>query len=122
VPLIDFQLPPHKVGVRLKSNSDQHALHGHLKRFDGPGAFNLDGFNPITANNSMNDGFRKNGYAMVRGQRFGELSPRAHLSAAMNECDRGTNLSQQQSVFSRGIAAADDAHIFAGELLSIMRA
>ena len=43
------QLAAHKIGVRLKTNSDQHSLDGHLKRLEGARPFYLDSFDASPA-------------------------------------------------------------------------
>src|SRR5437879_7834330 len=120
--LVQLQLSRDQVGIRFPTNSDRHALHGHFERFDGPAAFNLHGFDAITSDDASNSRFRKHGEAAIRVKLFGELAARAHLLAAMDQRHGRTNFSEQQSVFRRSIAAADNADVFTGKLLAIARA
>jgi hypothetical protein len=84
-----------------------------LKRFDGAGAFDFYGGNLIASDNASDDRFRENRNAMVGVQLLGKSATRAHFPAAMDKCDSRTNLGQQQSIFRRGVAAANDADVFA---------
>src|SRR5437867_4400851 len=119
--LIQFQLAAKRIRVGLEPNSDQHALHGHLKRLNGAVPFNLNGFHVIATENAVHDGARKYRDAMVSVKLVGELPARAHFPSAVNQSDGRTNFSEQQSIFCGSITAANNANILARELITIAR-
>ena len=103
----------------MESNSHEHALDRHLKRFEGAAALNLDSLDGLTAPNSAQHRFTKHSNAVICVQTLSELAPRAQLFAAMNERHSGTNFGEQQSVFYRRIAATDHTDVFARELMPV---
>src|ERR1051325_1875927 len=105
----------------MPPDSNQHALHGHLKGFDRAATLDLNCFNAVVADDLSHMRFRKHRDAMMRVQLFGEFTARAQLPAAMDQGHGGTNLREHQSVLSRRIAAADHTNILAGNLLAIAR-
>jgi len=65
VTVVQVQLTANQIGIRFETNSDQHALNGHLKRLDGLRAFDLNCFHMIAADDATHDRFRKCSDAVI---------------------------------------------------------
>src|SRR2546430_6056923 len=114
--VIKFQLTANEICIRFPTDSDEHALYGHLKRLNRLRAFNLNSFNRVISHDAAHVRLGKDGDAVMSVKLLREFTPGAQLTAAIDHRHGRTNFREQQSVFRGCISAANHADVLAREL------
>src|SRR5205085_8864876 len=108
--------------VRLDADAYEDAAHGHSERLDRARAKNLDGLDPLFADDALQRRFGEDVDAEVAPHALDELAPRAQTFPAMDESDGRADFGEQQSVLGGSVSAADDHNVLARHRVALARA